>query len=86
MLAHPLHLRLLSNEVTVLDDVRFKSIDGELVGVVGDSWKLKSDPISISWHSIKGVKEEAFPEIVSALSRDVHNLNSFGGISTPGRV
>ncbi|KAJ9682956.1 hypothetical protein PVL29_018803 [Vitis rotundifolia] len=85
MLAHPLHLQLLSadDEVTVLDDFKCKSIDGELVGVVGDSWKLKLDPISITWHSIKGVKEEAFPEIVSALRRDVENLNSSGGIWTP---
>ena len=85
MLAHPLHLQLLSadDEVTVLDDFKCKSIDGELVGVVGDSWKLKLDPISITWHSIKGVKEEAFPEIVSALRRDVENLISSGGIWTP---
>ena len=85
MLAHPLHLQLLSadDEVTVLDDFRYKSIDGELVGVAGDSWKLKLDPISITWHSIKGVKEESFPEIVSALRRDVENLNSSGGIWTP---
>ena len=77
MLAHPLHLRLLSDddEVTILEDFKFNSIDGELVGVVGDSWKLKLDPISITWNSIKGVKEEAFPEIVSALCRDVEDLN-----------
>lgn len=83
MLAHPLHLRLLSadDEVAVLDDFKFNSIDGELVGVVGDSWKLKLDPVSITWNSIKGVKEEAFPEIVSALCRDVEDLNS-SNIST----
>jgi endo-1,3(4)-beta-glucanase len=41
MLAHPLHLQLLSKRdcnVTVLSDFKYKSIDGELVGVVGDSW------------------------------------------------
>ncbi|GFZ18973.1 glycosyl hydrolase family 81 protein [Actinidia rufa] len=49
ILAHPLHLRLLSgddSEITVLEDLKYKSIDGELVGVVGDSWVLKSDPVS----------------------------------------
>jgi endo-1,3(4)-beta-glucanase len=40
MLAHPLHLRLLDGDyskVTVLEDFKYKSIDGDLVGVVGDS-------------------------------------------------
>ncbi|XP_050906890.1 probable endo-1,3(4)-beta-glucanase ARB_01444 [Lathyrus oleraceus] len=84
LLAHPLHLQLLSeneNDVTVLDDFKYNSIDGELVGVVGDSWILKSEPVSITWHSSKGVKEESLDEIVSSLSKDVEGLNS-SGIST----
>ncbi|XP_061367022.1 glucan endo-1,3-beta-D-glucosidase 1-like [Gastrolobium bilobum] len=79
MLAHPLHLQLLSkNEcnVTVLDDFKYSSIDGDLVGVVGDSWLLKTDPVSVTWHSTSGVKEESYDEIVSALSKDVEGLNS----------
>ncbi|PON40608.1 Endo-1,3(4)-beta-glucanase [Parasponia andersonii] len=78
MLAHPLHLRLLSSDdcdVTVLEDFRYKSIDGELVGVVGDSWLLKPDPVSVTWHSIRGVKLESYDEIVSALRKDVEALN-----------
>ncbi|GFZ18994.1 glycosyl hydrolase family 81 protein [Actinidia rufa] len=78
ILAHPLHLRLLSgddSEITVLEDLKYKSIDGELVGVVGDSWVLKSDPVSVTWHSIRGVKEESYPEIIYALSKDVEALN-----------
>ncbi|KAJ7971176.1 Endo-1,3(4)-beta-glucanase [Quillaja saponaria] len=82
MLAHPLHLQLLSNsddsddsDITVLEDFRYKSIDGELVGVVGDSWVLKSDPVSVTWHSIRGIKEDSHAEIVSALSKDVQSLN-----------
>ncbi|PON93530.1 Endo-1,3(4)-beta-glucanase [Trema orientale] len=78
MLAHPLHLRLLSSDdrdVTVLEDFRYKSIDGELVGVVGDSWLLNPDPVSVTWHSIRGVKEESYDEIVSALRKDVEALN-----------
>ncbi|KAM1218168.1 hypothetical protein EV1_044971 [Malus domestica] len=79
MLAHPLHLQLLSREdsdVTVLEDFKVKSIDGDLVGVVGDSWSLKLDPILITWHSNRGVGEESYAEIVSALVKDVGELNS----------
>ncbi|KAF2313743.1 hypothetical protein GH714_013093 [Hevea brasiliensis] len=77
MLAHPLHVKLLSDEnVIVLNDFKYKSIDGDLVGVVGDSWVLKSDPISVTWHSIKGIKEESCAEIVSALCKDVEGLNA----------
>ncbi|KAJ1375433.1 Endo-1 [Sesbania bispinosa] len=80
LLAHPLHLQLLSNsksdDVTVLDDFKYTSIDGELVGVVGDSWVLEADPVFVTWHSTSCVKEESRDEIVSALSKDVEGLNS----------
>ncbi|XP_057445391.1 glucan endo-1,3-beta-D-glucosidase ARB_01444-like [Lotus japonicus] len=79
LLAHPLHVNLLSKHgVTVLDDFKYNSIDGELVGVVGDSWLLEADPVSVTWHSTKGVKEESRDEIVSALLKDVDGLNSSG--------
>lgn len=84
MLAHPLHLKLLSDSdcsVSVLEDFKYNSIDGDLVGVIGDSWVLKSDPVSITWHSVKGIEEESFPEIIEALVRDVDALDS-GSIST----
>lgn len=80
MLAHPLHLKLLSadygNSVTVLDDFKYKSIDGELVGVVGDSWSLRTQPVSVTWHSIRGIREESYDEIISALCKDVEALDS----------
>ncbi|KAF1877594.1 hypothetical protein Lal_00040310 [Lupinus albus] len=80
LLAHPLHLQLLCNSecdgVVVLDDFKYRSIDGELVGVVGDSWVLKTDPVSVTWHSSRGVREESYDEIVSALIKDVGGLNS----------
>lgn len=77
MLAHPLHVQLLSDRSgVILEDFKYNSIDGELVGVVGDSWLLKSDPISVTWHSIKGVKEESCSEIIDALTKDVEDLNS----------
>ncbi|KAK2420231.1 endo-1,3(4)-beta-glucanase [Trifolium repens] len=79
MLAHPLHLQLLSKKdfnVTILDDFKYKSIDGDLVGVIGHSWLLKTDPVSVTWHSSKGVKEESHDEIVSSLLKDVESLKS----------
>ncbi|KVI09022.1 probable endo-1,3(4)-beta-glucanase ARB_01444 [Cynara cardunculus var. scolymus] len=77
MLANPLHLRLIDDcSINVLDGFKYKSIDGELVGVVGDSWVLKTDPVSITWHSIKGVKEESYPQIIDALVQDVEGLDS----------
>ncbi|KAL1338418.1 hypothetical protein HN51_033067 [Arachis hypogaea] len=82
MLAHPLHLRLIDKNnkndvnVTVLDDFKYNSIDGELVGVVGDSWILQTDPVFVTWHSSNGVRQDSYTEIVSALSKDVESLNS----------
>ncbi|KAL8251144.1 hypothetical protein R6Q59_034837 [Mikania micrantha] len=78
MLANPLHLRLLDQDSSnkILDEFKYKSIDGELVGVVADSWVLKTDPVSVTWHSIKGVKEESHPEIIDALVKDVDDLDS----------
>ncbi|KAK7833458.1 putative endo-1 [Quercus suber] len=78
MLAHPLHLQILSGDdsnVTVLEEFKYNSIDGDLVGVVGDSWALKPAPVSVNWHSIRGVKEESYAEIISALVGDVEALN-----------
>jgi endo-1,3(4)-beta-glucanase len=71
MLAHPLHLRLLDGDdskVTVLEDFKYKSIDGDLVGVVGDSWGLKPAPAPVDWHSIRGIKEESYADIIYVLS------------------
>lgn len=80
MLAHPLHLKLLEangwDKVTVLDDFKYKSIDGDLVGVVGDRWSLRTQPVSITWHSIRGVGVESYDEIVSALIKDVEALDA----------
>ncbi|XP_004489524.1 glucan endo-1,3-beta-D-glucosidase-like [Cicer arietinum] len=81
MLAHPLHVKLLSNDVKVLHDFKYKSVDGDLVGVVGDSWLLKNDPVSVNWYSNKGVAKESHNEIVSALIKDVNELN-LSSIST----
>ncbi|OIW17321.1 hypothetical protein TanjilG_22433 [Lupinus angustifolius] len=79
LLAHPLHVKLLSsksNKVTVLSDFKYPSVDGELVGVVGDSWELETKHVPLTWNSVKGVKKEAYEEIVKALVNDVNELNS----------
>ncbi|KAE8782791.1 putative endo-1,3(4)-beta-glucanase 2 [Hordeum vulgare] len=78
MLANPLHLRLLSEDcsVRVLDDFKYRSIDGDLVGVVGDSWVLKTDPLSPTWHSTRGVNDDGVDEVVVALRKDVDSLAS----------
>ena len=78
MLAHPLHAKLLSydRDVTVLNDFKYRSIDGDLVGVVGDSWVLETNPIPVTWNSNKGVEKESYGEIVTALVKDVQALNS----------
>lgn len=78
LLAHPLHLKLLSeteSNCTVLHDFKYRSIDGDLVGVVGASWVLKINPIPVSWHSTKGIKQDSDKEIISALIKDVKDLN-----------
>ncbi|CAK9313914.1 unnamed protein product [Citrullus colocynthis] len=75
MLAHPLHRQILSGNKTFLQNLRYSSIDGDLLGVVGDSWDLNFNPIPITWHSIDGIDSKFFPEIVAALKRDVATLN-----------
>lgn len=85
MLAHPLHLRLLAADdcaARVLDDFRYRSIDGDLVGVVGDSWVLRADPVSPTWHSTRGVSEDGVPEVAAALRADVAGLASSTPITT----
>ncbi|CAD6344022.1 unnamed protein product [Miscanthus lutarioriparius] len=79
MLAHLLHLRLLAEDdcaVRVLDDCRYRSIDGDMVGVVGDAWVLRTDPVSPTWHSTRGVSEDGVAEVVAALRADVAGLAS----------
>ncbi|GJN34154.1 hypothetical protein PR202_gb22797 [Eleusine coracana subsp. coracana] len=83
MLAHLLHLRLLRNDggVKVLDDFRYCSIDGDLVGVVRDSWVLHTDPVSPTWPYFYGktiaraarfaliVEEVGCPGVIPAVHR-----------------
>nr|XP_025650190.1 probable endo-1,3(4)-beta-glucanase ARB_01444 [Arachis hypogaea] len=85
MLAHPLHLQLLSKDegnVTVLKHFKYRSIDGDLVGVVGDSWLLEAEHVPVTWHSTRGVNKDSYDEIKQALCRDVGALCS-SKIATP---
>ncbi|PRQ45505.1 putative endo-1,3(4)-beta-glucanase [Rosa chinensis] len=61
----------MTMHVAILEGVKYRNIDGELVGVVGDSWVLRPEPVSVTCHSIKGVKEESKSEIMAALCQDV---------------
>ncbi|CAN4079560.1 unnamed protein product [Withania somnifera] len=84
MLAHPLHRLLLSkagSSVTVMEDFKYRSMDGELVGVIGNRWDLEAESIPVSWHSAKGLKRKSTPEIIRALGKDVKTLNA-SNIST----
>ncbi|KAK8950392.1 hypothetical protein KSP40_PGU022595 [Platanthera guangdongensis] len=77
LLAHPLHLRLLdADSSAVLENFKYRSIDGDLVGVVGDSWLLKTDLVSTTWCSTNGLNEDGVQEIISALSKDINDLNT----------
>nr|GEV40796.1 probable endo-1,3(4)-beta-glucanase [Tanacetum cinerariifolium] len=77
MLANPLHIKLIDDcLVSQVGGFKYDSLDGELIGVVGDSWVLKTDPVSITWHSIKGVKEESYTQIIDALVKDVEGLDA----------
>ncbi|XP_057756584.1 glucan endo-1,3-beta-D-glucosidase ARB_01444-like [Arachis stenosperma] len=79
MLAHPLHLQLLSKDegnVSVLKHFKYRSIDGGLVGVVGDSWMLEAEYVPVTWHSARGVNQDSYDEIKQALCRDVGALCS----------
>ncbi|KAJ8546279.1 hypothetical protein K7X08_018862 [Anisodus acutangulus] len=56
-------------------------MDGELVGVIGDTWELETESIPVSWHSVKGLNKKSIPEIIHALREDVVTLNA-SNIST----
>ncbi|XP_010258722.1 PREDICTED: probable endo-1,3(4)-beta-glucanase ARB_01444 [Nelumbo nucifera] len=84
LLAHPLHRKLLDvddGDVAVLDEFKYNSIDGDLVGVVGNWWHLKTDPIKPQWKSFGGIEEKFFPEIASALRNDVGGLTPITTVS-----
>ncbi|KAG9448709.1 hypothetical protein H6P81_008674 [Aristolochia fimbriata] len=79
LLAHPLHVQLFpaSNRgVKILDGFKYESIDGDLVGVVAEKWLIEIEPISVAWHSTRGVDRKSYSKIREALSKDVDALDS----------
>ncbi|KAK8925987.1 hypothetical protein KSP39_PZI018188 [Platanthera zijinensis] len=77
LLAHAVHLRLLDPESSaVLENFKYRSIDGDLVGVVADSWLLKIIPVATNWCSTKCLSDDGKKEIISALSKDINALNT----------
>ncbi|PRQ53174.1 putative glucan endo-1,3-beta-D-glucosidase [Rosa chinensis] len=73
MLAHPLHLKLIDgddSDITVLENFKYKSIDGDLVGVVGDSWVLKPDPLIARAARLALIAEEVgYLDVIPAIKK-----------------
>eukprot|EP01018_Ginkgo_biloba_P014622 Gb_25107 [translate_table: standard] len=85
MLSSPVHRQILAFPAPhrIISDIIYRSMDGELVGVVGDSWILQETPITVDWHSMTGLKtREARDHVVSALEQDVSNLQPINTSST----
>lgn len=84
MLSHSVHRQILAFPAPdmILPDLTYRSIDGELLGIVGDSWILEETPITVSWYSMKGSDEKARNHIIRALEQDVSNLQPITNPST----
>ncbi|KAL6140909.1 hypothetical protein ACLB2K_059201 [Fragaria x ananassa] len=61
--------------VAVLEGLKDKSIDSELVGVIRDSWILKPKSVSVTWDWSKVVKEDLKAEIIAVLCKDAEGLS-----------
>ena len=58
-----------------LGGLSYKSLDGDMHAVVGDSWVLNETPISVGWHSSKGISDPAHQNTVAeALRKEVSEL------------
>ena len=66
----------------MLPELRYRSIDGDLIGVVAEKWVLYTTPIPINFYSISGTKERGFPEIAAALRKDVRELAAIATTSS----
>ncbi|GLJ15533.1 hypothetical protein SUGI_0255110 [Cryptomeria japonica] len=78
MLSHSVHRQIMTvpGHDKVISEFGYRSMDGDLVGIVGDSWVLEETPIPITWYSIKGFQsDKEMQRVVSALEQDVADLN-----------
>ncbi|KAJ7569304.1 hypothetical protein O6H91_01G071400 [Diphasiastrum complanatum] len=83
MLSLPLHREILSSYALNIPGLVFESIDGKLEGIIGDSWVLQDEDISIGWYSAGGVRDsEERDQLAAALEKDVDALSSITTNST----
>ncbi|GLJ15532.1 hypothetical protein SUGI_0255090 [Cryptomeria japonica] len=78
MLSHSVHRQIMTvpGHDKVISEFSYRSMDGDLVAIVGDSWVLEETPIPINWYSIKGFQSHnEMQTVVSALKKDVADLN-----------
>ncbi|KAH7431171.1 hypothetical protein KP509_08G034200 [Ceratopteris richardii] len=77
MLSLPLHRELMSypSPDNVQTAVTYRSMDGDMHAVIGDSWTLNEIPICVGWYSTKGLTDQCCRDIIaSALKNDVAAL------------
>ncbi|MCO5601523.1 hypothetical protein L7F22_055645 [Adiantum nelumboides] len=78
MLSLPMHKDIISPpslDDCIKSSVMYKTMDGNMYAIVGESWTLNEMPISIGWYSSKGIPDKYCQEtIASALRNDVATL------------
>lgn len=85
MLSHLVHRQILTSPAPdmIITQLNYSSMDGELLGIVGDSWVLEETPIAVDWYSIKGFQnQETIDHVIGALKQDVANLQPIKTSST----
>lgn len=77
MLSLPMHRDMMwfPSVDCIQPSVMYKSMDGDMHAVIGDSWVLNEIPISVGWYSSKGISDQYCQDtIVSTLRSDVAAL------------
>ncbi|MCO5601657.1 hypothetical protein L7F22_055780 [Adiantum nelumboides] len=78
MLSLPMHRDIISSpslDDCIQSSVMYKTMNGNMYAVVGESWTLNEMPIFVGWYSSKGIPDKYCQEtIASALRNDVATL------------
>lgn len=85
MLSHSVHRQILTSPAPdmVITQLTYLSMDGELLGIVGDLWILEETPFSVDWYSINGFQnQETINHVIAALEQDVADLQPIKTSST----
>lgn len=85
MLSHSVHRQILASPAPdmVITQLTYLSMDGELLGIVGDSWILEETPFTVDWYSINGFQDqETINHVIAALEQDVADLQPIKTSST----